>query len=129
MKNRYERQNGFVMIQNDIFKMGLDPYAFMIYVYLASKANKDGECWPSIPTMAEALNLSPATVQKRLKVLEERRYIYKIHKSGLSDKGVPMTFNNHYIVNDFEKPWAYHFFEHKRQEEAARRIDDDDIDF
>lgn len=129
MNHQYERKEGFVMIQNDIFKMGLDPYAFMIYVFLASCAGVKGECWPSIPSMARVLGISPATVQSRLKILQKRRYIKKIHQGGVSDTGIPLTYNNHYIVNDFEIPWRYHYFEHKEREAEANRIEDDDIDF
>ena len=129
MTNKYERKEGFVMIQNDIFKMDLDPYAFMIYVFLASYAGVNGECWPSIPHISRTLGIARATVQNRLKLLQKRRYIKKIHQGGVTDSGVPMTFNNHYIVNDFEIPWRYHFFEHKEREAEANRMKDDDIDF
>ena len=129
MTNKYERKEGFVMIQNDIFKMDLDPYAFMIYVFFASYAGVNGECWPSIPYISRTLGIARATVQSRLKLLQKRRYIKKIHQGGVTDSGVPMTFNNHYIVNDFEIPWRYHFFEHKEREAEANRMEDDDIDF
>lgn len=116
MKKKYEKQEGFFMLSNDIFKMDLDPYAFVVYAYLVSCAGTKGECWPSIPTVAKTLGISPTTVQSRIKYLEDNRYITRINNSGLSEVGTPRTFNNHYTVKDFDTPWNFHFFEHKKKE-------------
>ncbi len=35
-------------------------------IYLADRANKDGECWPAIPTIARDLRLSQSTVRRAL---------------------------------------------------------------
>jgi len=127
---RYTRKEGFFMIQNDIFKIQLDPYAFSIYAYLVSRAGQNGECWPSIPAMSRELHISQTTVQDRLRLLEKLRFIKKQHVGGYADDGSPRTFNNHYHILDFEKAWNYHFFEHKKQLELERHIPlDEDIDF
>lgn len=60
------------------------------YIYLADRANKDGECWPSIPTIAAELKLSQSTVRRALRDLRkadllqtEQRYRTKGGKSSL----------------------------------------------
>ena len=38
--------------------MDLPHRAISVYIYIADRANKDGICWPSIPTISKDL-LSP----------------------------------------------------------------------
>lgn len=40
--------------------------AISVYIYLKDRANKDGECWPAIPTIARELKLSQSTVRRAL---------------------------------------------------------------
>ena len=35
-----------------LHRMDLPHRAISVYIYLADRANKDGICWPSIPTIA-----------------------------------------------------------------------------
>ena len=42
-----------------------------MYGYLIDRANKDGECWPAIPTIAEEIKLSEATVHRAIKDLKK----------------------------------------------------------
>lgn len=46
-----------------------------VYLYLRSRANKDGVCWPAIGTIARELNLSRSTVKRALRDLEELDYV------------------------------------------------------
>ena len=64
--------------------------AVSVYIYLDDRANKDGECWPSITTIAKELKLSPSTVRRALRDLRkaklietEQRYRKKGGKSSL----------------------------------------------
>ena len=41
-----------------LYRMDLPHRAKSVYIYLADRANKDGECWPAIPTIARELKLS-----------------------------------------------------------------------
>lgn len=61
-----------------------------MYIYLDDRANKDGECWPSIATIAKELKLSQSTVRRALRDLRtanlietEQRYRKKGGKSSL----------------------------------------------
>ena len=70
--------------------MELPHRAVAVYIYLADRANKDGECWPAIPTIAAELKLSQSTVHRALRDLRkaglletEQRYRTKGGKSSL----------------------------------------------
>lgn len=73
-----------------LYRMELPHRAVSIYIYLADRANKDGECWPAIPTIARDLKLSQSTVRRAIKDLRreglietEQRYRTKGGKSSL----------------------------------------------
>ena len=73
-----------------LYKMDLQHRAVAVYIYLADRANRDGECWPAIPTIASELKLSQSTVRRALQDLRkaelletEQRYRAKGGKSSL----------------------------------------------
>lgn len=73
-----------------LYKMDLQYRAVAVYIYLADRANRAGECWPAIPTIARELKLSQSTVRRALQDLRragllktEQRYRTKGGKSSL----------------------------------------------
>lgn len=73
-----------------IYRRELPHRAVSVYIYLADRANKGGECWPAIPTIAKELKLSQSTVRRALHDLRkeglletEQRYRTKGGKSSL----------------------------------------------
>ncbi len=73
-----------------LYRMQLPHCAVSVYIYLSDRANKDGECWPAIPTIATELKLSQSTVRRALRDLRkagllqtEQRYRSKGSKSSL----------------------------------------------
>ncbi|MBR4436040.1 MAG: helix-turn-helix domain-containing protein [Clostridia bacterium] len=73
-----------------IYSSELPHRARSVYIYLADRANKDGECWPAIPTIAKELKLSQTTVRRALNDLRkagwlqtEQRYRKNGAKSSL----------------------------------------------
>lgn len=75
---------------NSIYKADLPHRAVSVYIYLYDRTNKNGECWPAIPTIAKELKLSQSTVRRALKDLRkagfistEQRYREKGGKSSL----------------------------------------------
>ena len=73
-----------------LYKMDLQHRAVAVYIYLADRANRDGECWPAIPTIGRELKLSQSTVRRALQDLRkaelletEQRYRAKGGKSSL----------------------------------------------
>ena len=73
-----------------LYRMDLPHRAVSVYIYLYDRANKNGECWPAITTIAKELKLSQSTVRRALKDLRksgllttEQRYREKGGKSSL----------------------------------------------
>lgn len=73
-----------------LYRSELPHRAVSVYIYLSDRANKNGECWPAIPTIAEELKLSESTVRRALKdlrkaglITSEQRYRSNGGKSSL----------------------------------------------
>lgn len=73
-----------------IYRSDLPHRAVSVYTYLSDRANKEGECWPAIPTIARELKLSQSTVRRALQDLRkeglvstEQRYRKHGGKSSL----------------------------------------------
>ena len=73
-----------------LYQMDLPHRAVAVYTYLYDRANKNGECWPSVKTIASDIKLSPATVRRANKDLKKaglietkQRYRVKGGKSSL----------------------------------------------
>lgn len=73
-----------------LYRRDLSHRAVAVYIYLADRANKDGECWPAVPTIAAELKLSESTVRRAIRDLRkeglletEQRYRTKGGKSSL----------------------------------------------
>ena len=73
-----------------LYQMDLPHKAVAVYTYLHDRANKNGECWPSVKTIAGDIKLSPATVHRAIKDLRKagllttaQRYREKGGKSSL----------------------------------------------
>ena len=65
----------------ELYRMDLPHRAISVYIYLSDRANKDHECWPSIPTISKDLKLSESTTRRALGdlrkaglILTEQRY-------------------------------------------------------
>lgn len=54
-----------------LYQMDLPHRAVAVYTYLYDRANKNGECWPSVKTIAGDIKLSPATVRRAIKDLRK----------------------------------------------------------
>ena len=54
-----------------LYRMDLPHRAVAVYTYLYDRANKNGECWPSVKTIAGDIKLSPATVRRAIKDLKK----------------------------------------------------------
>ena len=61
-----------------LYRQELPHRAVSVYTYLADRANKDGECWPAIPTIASELKLSQSTVRRALHDLRKADCSYRL---------------------------------------------------
>lgn len=53
-----------------IYDLGLSHKAVAVYCYFANRADKNGECFPSVRRISEDLNLSKSTVYRAFNELE-----------------------------------------------------------
>ena len=81
-----------------LYQMDLPHRAVAVYTYLYARANKNGECWPSVKTIAGDIKLSPATVRRAIKDLKnaklittKQRYRSNGEKSSLLFKIIPIN--------------------------------------
>ena len=59
----------------ELYRMDLPHRAISVYIYLADRANKDGICWPSIPSISKDLKLSESTTRRALDDLRKASLI------------------------------------------------------
>ena len=62
---------------DSIYAEELPHRAKAVYLYLRDRANRKGESWYAISTIAAELNLSRSTVKRALRDLEKRNFIEK----------------------------------------------------
>lgn len=60
-----------------LYRDELPHRAVTVYMYLADRANKAGQCYPAIPTIAHEIKLSESTVKRALGDLLKAGYIKK----------------------------------------------------
>lgn len=81
-----------------LYQMDLPHRDVSVYIYLYDRADKNGECLPSVNTITGDIKLSPATVRRAIKDLKkagliktEQRYREKGGKSTLLFRLKPCT--------------------------------------
>lgn len=52
-----------------LYRMDLPHRAVSVYIYLFDRANKNGECWPAIPTISKELCCSLLSLQAHHRLL------------------------------------------------------------
>lgn len=58
-----------------IYQSELPSRAIAVYLYLRGRANKEGVCWPAIPTMARELKMSSSTIRRALQDLVREGFL------------------------------------------------------
>ena len=59
----------------NLYQSELPSRAIAVYLYLRGRANKEGVCWPAIPTMARELKMSESTVRRGVRDLEKAGFL------------------------------------------------------
>ena len=58
-----------------IYQSDLPSRAIAVYLYLRGRANREGVCWPAVPTMARELRVSESTVRRGVRDLEKAGFL------------------------------------------------------
>jgi len=69
-----------MIIPEKIYKMKLTSTEINVYQYLCSKANKEGECFPSQATIAKAVNMHRSTVNQAIQRLQDKKLLIIIQR-------------------------------------------------
>lgn len=64
-----------MIVPEKIYKLKLTSTEINIYQYLCSRANKQGECFPSQTTIAKAVNMHRSTVNQAIRRLQDKNLI------------------------------------------------------
>lgn len=67
-----------------IYAMDLPSRAVIVYCYLCDRANKNGECFPSVSTIAADLHISKSTVFRAISDLEKSGLLIRKHRHRMS---------------------------------------------
>ena len=65
-----------------IYQSELPNRAIAVYLYLRGRANKEGVCWPAIPTMARELKMSESTIRRALRDLVREGFLWWKNERG-----------------------------------------------
>lgn len=60
-----------MILPRRIYDLGLSHKAVAVYCYLCNRADKNGECYPSVRRISEDLSLAKATIFRAFNELEE----------------------------------------------------------
>ncbi len=82
-----------------IYHSELPNRAIAVYLYLRGRANKEGVCWPAIPTMARELKMSQSTIRRALRDLVQKGFL--VIEERQRDSGADSS--NKYILVAFSK--------------------------
>ena len=69
-----------MIIPEKIYRLRLTSSEINVYQYLCSRANKQGECFPSQTTIAKAVNMNRSTVNQVIKRLQEKNLLIIIQR-------------------------------------------------
>ena len=58
-----------------IYQSELPSRAIAVYLYLRGRANREGVCWPAIPTIARELKMSESTIRRALRDLVQEGFL------------------------------------------------------
>lgn len=75
---------------NRLYQSDLPSRAITVYLYLRGRANREGVCWPAIPTMARELKLSESTIRRGVRDLEKAGFLvveerFRLNKADSSN--------------------------------------------
>lgn len=83
---------------DSIYHSDLPPRAVNVYRYLKERANKLGQCFPSISTIAKDLHISDSTVKRALNDLEKASFIKRENRFRTYNKKTYGKTSNLYTI-------------------------------
>ena len=109
---------------NEIFSLGLSAAEIAIYAYLLFCEDRQTfQCWPSYRKIGEAVGLSPNTIHKHIRSLEERGLLIAEPTMVTTKDGKTRSGNLSFTIRliQFALQQDYDQQMQKLEEDAARR--------
>ena len=78
-----------------LYQSELPSRAIAVYLYLRGRANREGVCWPAIPTMARELKMSESTIRRALRDLVREGFL--VIEERQRESGADAS--NRYVLN------------------------------
>lgn len=91
-----------VKLKQKAYQSSLKSRALSVLIYLIDRSNKDLNCFPAIPTMAEQLHVSISTVKRALHELVDAGFIKKEPRFREKNRG--QTSNIYILVQPEDVP-------------------------
>ena len=111
--------NIYFSMPNEIFARGMDAREIAVYAYLRRLENRRTyQCWPSYPTIGNAVGRAKNTVMRYVDALAEKGLIYTEPTSVLMRSGIKKNGNLRYTLRPIRE--AVELF-HDRQMAAVER--------
>ena len=79
-----------------LYQSDLPNRAIAVYLYLRGRANKEGFCWPAVPTMARELKMSESTIRRALRDLVREGFL--IIEERQRESGGDSSLNNYRLI-------------------------------
>ena len=76
-----------------LYKADVPHRAVAVYLYLADRANKEGQCWPAIPTIARELKLSVSTVRRAIRDVQAAKFLSTERRYRANGKNSSLLFS------------------------------------
>ncbi len=124
---RYPKRNpikDYFPLPNELFTLDLSAGEIAVYGYLMRCEDRDTHrCHPSYRTIGRAVNLSPNTVRKHVRGLEEKRLIVTEHTTVVTRSGEKRNGTLLYNLRPIEEAVRFHLEQlmGKAEEESQRR--------
>ena len=85
----------------NIYQSDLPHRAIVVYMYLSDRAGQEGQCFPSVPTIARQTHLAQNTVRRAIEDLSEDGFI------NVTERQRPngATSSNLYTLTNAEPGW------------------------
>ncbi len=104
VKIESEVQHRFMIIYDDIYRIGLDAYELAIYTRLVYRAGQNNQCWESPAKLAKATNMSKRKVIYTLKSLVSKKLIRKTLRKREDGSNTTTVYT---ILNIHSAPGAH----------------------
>ena len=91
-------------VPNEVFLLGLSPGELAVYSYLLFCEDRSTyQCWPSFKTIGKATRMSPNTVRKYVRMLEDRGLIITEPTSIITKDGQKRNGNLLFTIRPIQE--------------------------